>query len=146
MRADGSTFHVVDYNETTGAVKTRCTAQGLRDNSTWSRGQAWCIYGFTMAHRYTRQPLHIETARRCANFFLDQTASQGEPRDGVPLWDFSFGAGQTVDFRDASAVRRAAGLEPACPRRTLARVWGAPPAGGAVPFSSRPDRFSACQT
>jgi hypothetical protein len=37
VRPDGSTFHVVDYDNKTGAVLHRCTAQGYRDNSTWSR-------------------------------------------------------------------------------------------------------------
>ena len=41
-----SSFHVVDYNSTTGEVISRHTSQGYADNSTWSRGQAWGIYGF----------------------------------------------------------------------------------------------------
>jgi hypothetical protein len=42
----GSTWHVVDYNSTTGLVIEKRTSQGFSDNSTWSRGQAWGIYGF----------------------------------------------------------------------------------------------------
>jgi hypothetical protein len=42
----GSSFHVVEYNVTTGAVIARRTAQGYSNSSTWSRGQAWGIYGF----------------------------------------------------------------------------------------------------
>lgn len=42
----GSTWHVVDYNETTGKVLRKRTAQGYSDNSTWARGQAWALYGF----------------------------------------------------------------------------------------------------
>ena len=45
-RPDASSYHVVDYNSTTGAVISRHTSQGYADNSTWSRGQAWGIYGF----------------------------------------------------------------------------------------------------
>ena len=103
VRPDGSTFHVVDYNATTGRVIRRCTAQGFSDSSTWSRGQAWCIYGFTIAFRYTRQPLHLQTARRCADFVLAHTAVQGDPPDRVPLWDFDYPGTQGKDYRDASA-------------------------------------------
>ena len=46
VRPNGSSFHVVEYNATTGEVIGRITAQGYSDNSTWSRGQAWGIYGF----------------------------------------------------------------------------------------------------
>ena len=44
-RPDGSCFHVVDYDPTTGAVLHRQTAQGYADNSAWARGQAWSVYG-----------------------------------------------------------------------------------------------------
>ncbi len=46
IRDDGSTWHVVEYNETTGDVITKRTAQGYSDSSTWTRGQAWAVYGF----------------------------------------------------------------------------------------------------
>lgn len=108
VRADGSTFHVVDYNQSTGAVKYQCTAQGLTDSSTWSRGQSWCIYGFAMAYRYSGLQLHLDTAHRCAAFWLSQTAHQGEPADKVPLWDFSWPGPQTKHNRDASAAAIAA--------------------------------------
>jgi hypothetical protein len=42
----GSTWHVIEYNSTTGNVIKKRTAQGYSDSSTWSRGQAWGIYGF----------------------------------------------------------------------------------------------------
>ena len=42
----GSSFHVVDYNSTTGVVIDRRTSQGYSNSSTWSRGQSWGIYGF----------------------------------------------------------------------------------------------------
>lgn len=42
----GSSFHLVDYNATTGAVIAQGTVQGYSNSSTWSRGQAWGLYGF----------------------------------------------------------------------------------------------------
>jgi unsaturated chondroitin disaccharide hydrolase len=40
VRADGSTYHVVDYN-TDGTVFSKFTVQGAGTETTWSRGQAW---------------------------------------------------------------------------------------------------------
>eukprot|EP01043_Picozoa_sp_COSAG02_P097274 COSAG02_NODE_33507_length_499_cov_0.552500_1_plen_157_part_01 len=108
IRSDGSTFHVVDYDPKTGAVLEKCTNQGLRDNSTWARGQAWCMYGFTMAYRYSHLPNHLAAACRCAEFWLTRTAVEGKPIDGVPLWDFDWPAPQTLNFRDSSAAAIAA--------------------------------------
>jgi hypothetical protein len=89
VRPDGSTYHVVDYDNKTGAVLHRCTAQGYRDNSTWSRGQAWCVHGFSMVYSYTQEDFALQTALRCADKFIAGLALS-EPQDSVPLWDFSW--------------------------------------------------------
>jgi hypothetical protein len=47
IREDGSTWHVVEYDLETGEVLSKHTAQGYADNSTWTRGQSWGVYGFT---------------------------------------------------------------------------------------------------
>lgn len=88
FRPDFSTYHVVDYDEETGAVKHRQTCQGFSDNSTWSRGQAWAIYGFTMAFRETGDPAYLQTARGAADYFLD---NPNLPADKIPYWDFNVG-------------------------------------------------------
>ncbi len=46
IRPDGGTWHVVEYNATTGAVIAKFTSQGYADSSTWSRGQSWGVYGY----------------------------------------------------------------------------------------------------
>jgi hypothetical protein len=65
VRADGSSFHVVDYNATTGAVISRHTAQGYSDSSTWSRGQAWGVYGFANSAWQTSDYLILIHATLC---------------------------------------------------------------------------------
>lgn len=84
LRSDYSSFHVVDYDQVTGAVKTKETHQGFSDNSTWSRGQAWGIYGFTMVYRETKQKQFLETAEKMADYFLDHITE-----DKIPNWDFN---------------------------------------------------------
>jgi unsaturated chondroitin disaccharide hydrolase len=95
VRADGGTYHVVDYEPTTGAIRFRGTFQGYADESTWSRGQAWAIYGFTVVYRYTRDPQMLELARRTAAYWLAHV-----PADGVPRWDFD----APTTFKDSSAA------------------------------------------
>lgn len=83
VRSDGSTYHVINYNPSTGAVKTKGTHQGYSNSSTWARGQAWAIYGFTMTYRETGDARFLVTARKVADYYLSRL-----PSDKVPYWDF----------------------------------------------------------
>jgi rhamnogalacturonyl hydrolase YesR len=81
FRADASSYHLVDYNPTTGAVIKKQTNQGLADESAWARGQAWGLYGFTMSYRETKDASFLDQATRIADFY---TQSARMPADGVP--------------------------------------------------------------
>jgi hypothetical protein len=84
IRSDGSTWHLVVYNSTTGRVIKKGTAQGYSDNSTWSRGQAWGIYGFANMFNRTGNTEYLVTSRRLATYFLNNL-----PSDGIVPWDFA---------------------------------------------------------
>lgn len=86
IRPDYSSYHVVCYDTITGKVAARETAQGYADNSTWARGQAWGIYGFTMVYRETKDARFLKTAMGMADWFLD---NKNLPADKVPYWDFN---------------------------------------------------------
>lgn len=86
FRSDFSTYHVVSYDTISPAVMSRNTAQGFSDNSTWARGQAWAIYGFTMTYRETQEPRFLNAATKAADFYLAHL-----PADLIPLWDFNVG-------------------------------------------------------
>jgi unsaturated chondroitin disaccharide hydrolase len=83
VRPDGSTYHLVDYDPSSGAVLERGTVQGWGDESTWARGQAWGLHGFAIAFRETGDARFLETARLLSGWFLDHL-----PADHVPYWDF----------------------------------------------------------
>ncbi len=100
FRADHSSYHVVDYDTLTGAVRLKQTHQGMADESAWARGQAWGLYGFTAAYRYTRDPAYLAQAERIAEFFFTHP---NLPADGIPYFDFDAPAGKTTP-RDASAA------------------------------------------
>jgi len=84
IRPDGGTWHVIHYNTFTGAVTAKKTSQGFSDDSTWSRGQAWGIYGFANMWRLTGNTAYRDTAVRLANYFLGHI-----PSDGIVPWDFN---------------------------------------------------------
>jgi hypothetical protein len=86
FRSDFSSFHVVDYNPENGQINVRQTVQGYADESAWARGQAWGLYGFTMAYRYTSNPLYLQQAQGIAHFILQHP---NMPDDGIPYWDFN---------------------------------------------------------
>jgi len=102
VRPDGSTFHVVDYN-TDGTVFSKFTAQGAGANTTWSRGQAWGLNGFTMVYRYTQDARFLATAQQLADYFINNL-----PPDFVPYWDFSQSG--TAPRDSSAAAIAAAGL------------------------------------
>lgn len=101
VRKDGTTFHVVTYNSNTGKVMKRGTHQGFSDSRTWTRGQAWAIYGFTYTAQYTGNQVLLETAKRVSDAFLKSL-----PADNVPLWDFN--APKNIAYKDTSASAIAA--------------------------------------
>jgi unsaturated chondroitin disaccharide hydrolase len=102
VRADGSTYQWVDYDPTTGAVVAKGNGQGYDPESSWSRGQAWAIYGFTTAYRETGDTRFLDTARRTASYFIAHL-----PPDYVPYWDFELPS-TTGQPRDSSAATVAA--------------------------------------
>lgn len=113
FRPDYSAYHVICYDSVSGKVIARETAQGYADNSTWSRGQAWAIYGFTMTYRETKDPRFLEFAQGLAGYFIN---NKNLPTDAIPYWDFnanetgykpganSYANKITTPYRDASAA------------------------------------------
>ncbi|MCF7886130.1 MAG: glycoside hydrolase family 88 protein [Candidatus Marinimicrobia bacterium] len=100
FRADNSSFHVVDYDPTNGEVRGKQTWQGFANSSAWSRGQAWGLYGFTMAYRYTKNHKYLSQAQKIAEFTLDH---KNMPEDMIPYWDYN-APNIPNEPRDASAA------------------------------------------
>ncbi|WP_152395362.1 glycoside hydrolase family 88 protein [Paenibacillus guangzhouensis] len=97
IREDASSFHTFYMDTETGEPKYGRTAQGYADDSCWSRGQAWGIYGFPLSYRYTGDGELIELTTKLANYFLDRL-----PEDLVCYWDLIFTDGP--EERDSSAA------------------------------------------
>ncbi|MES2418998.1 MAG: glycoside hydrolase family 88 protein [Bacteroidota bacterium] len=86
FRPDYSSYHVVDYDLNTGKVVKKVTAQGAADESAWSRGQGWGLYGYTMMYRFTKDKHYLEQAKHIASFILNHP---NLPKDKIPYWDFN---------------------------------------------------------
>lgn len=125
IRPDGSTYHFVAYDETTGRVVVKGQGQGYAAESTWSRGQAWMIYGLTMAFRETGDTRYLEGVRRTFDYWVSHV-----PADLVPYWDFD--APSIPDEpRDssaaavvASACMELAAIHPSSEAREAYRAYG----------------------
>jgi len=104
VRPDWSTFHVVEYDSVTGAVRRKQTRQGFADSSTWARGQAWAIHGYTMMARETGDARYADAARSLADRVLPRL-----PSDHVPCWDYDAPDCPAGAPRDASAAAIMAG-------------------------------------
>jgi len=99
FRNDFSTYHVVDYDTITGAVQHQSTAQGYSDNSTWARGQAWAIYGYTMMYKETGDKSYLDIAIKAADIYLKKL-----PSDLIPVWDFNVGESGYLPQKNSKAV------------------------------------------
>lgn len=99
FRSNYSSYHVVSYDTITGGVISQVTHQGVSDDSSWSRGQAWGLYGFTMMYRETRDPKYLDFAANVAKYIINHP---NMPKDKIPYWDFN-APNIPKEDRDASA-------------------------------------------
>ena len=99
FRENGSSYHLVDYDPTTGSAIKRQTVQGFTDDSSWARGQGWGLYGFTMMYRETGRPEYLAHAEKVARYIINHSRL---PSDRIPYWDFD-APGIPDAVRDASA-------------------------------------------
>lgn len=97
FRPDFTSWHMLDYDPSTGEVLRRVTVQGYSDNSAWARGQAWALYGFTMMFRETGCEEFLQQAENVARMLLPRL-----PYDGIPYWDFN-DPDIPYTYKDASA-------------------------------------------
>ena len=98
IRSDDSTYHAVEYDEATGKRVRGYTFQGASDESAWSRGQGWAIYGYVHSARETGKREYLDLAERLATYYMKRL-------DGrvVPPWDFD-ATGADANIKDTAAA------------------------------------------
>ena len=121
VRDDGSTYHAVEYDVESGARRRGYTFQGAADESFWSRGQAWAIYGYAATARATGKRDYLDLAERLARTYLDRL-----DETLVPYWDFDDPAiPEAPRDSSAAAIVASALLEIAAlhPDEPAGQVW-----------------------
>ncbi len=97
VRDNAGSHQTFLFDKDTGAPIRGMKDQGLTDDTTWSRGQGWCIYGMMLTRKYVDDPDAVEICKKMANFYINRL-----PEDFVPYWDFEFTEGD--EPRDTSAA------------------------------------------
>lgn len=106
LRADGSSCHIVIFDPVTGDVLGRPAGQGCAEGSSWSRGQAWALYGFTLNGINSGDRRYIDVARRCAKYFISHIR-----KDGLTDCDFCQPEGEERIDNIAGAIAASGLLE-----------------------------------
>ncbi len=72
IRPDGSVIHMVHYDVDTGECQgvAPCTQGFDPETSSWSRGQAWAVYGFAISYLHTGEQRYLDAAKRVAHYFI----------------------------------------------------------------------------
>jgi unsaturated chondroitin disaccharide hydrolase len=125
VRTDGSVRHIVEYDTQTGDFVKEYGGQGYAEGSSWSRGQAWGLYGFVLSYLYTKDEKYLDTAKRIAQYFISCVCN-----DWLPRCDFRSPIQPTIYDSTAGAIA-------ACGLLELA--------GCVEEYSAEPYKFAALQ-
>ncbi len=101
IRDDGSVCHIVKFDPFTGERVESYGGQGYAHGSSWTRGQAWAIYGFTLSYMHTGDVKYLNTAKKVANYFIANT-----PESGLIPCDFR--QPESPNYEDTTAAAIAA--------------------------------------
>lgn len=84
VRPDGSVHHIAVLDTEDGTLLEYPSGQGYESGSSWSRGQAWGIYGFAISYRHMKNIQYLDIAKNIANYFLANVSQSGY----IPKVDF----------------------------------------------------------
>jgi len=80
LRDDGSINHICEHNRETGELVTTHAGQGAAVGSSWSRGQAWGLYGFLLSYIHTGEQRYLNASKQVANYFIANCSDDWLPR------------------------------------------------------------------
>lgn len=85
IREDGSSFHHYQFDVETHKPLYGLTFQGYSDDSCWSRGHSWAVYGYPIAYSYCKEDYMLQVHKDITYYMLNQLGD-----DLIPQWDFIF--------------------------------------------------------
>ncbi|MBQ6257727.1 MAG: glycoside hydrolase family 88 protein [Clostridia bacterium] len=77
LRPDGSVSHIIEFDPETGKRVREHAGQGYALGTQWSRGQAWGLYGFTLAYHNTQDARYLNAAEKIAANFIAHIRPDG---------------------------------------------------------------------
>ncbi len=104
FRDDYSSYHMVNYDTISGAVKTKSSYQGTSGVSICSKVQAWALYGYTMIYRETGDLEFLELANNIAHYIINVAKL---PTDFVPYSHLTNTIGKPKDTSAAAIMASA---------------------------------------
>lgn len=104
LRDDGSIAHIVEHDRETGEPVATYGGQGYAVGTSWSRGQSWAVYGFTLSYIHTGEERYLNAAKQVANYFIANCCD-----DWLPRIDFRAPA-EPIYYDSTAGVITACGL------------------------------------
>lgn len=77
IRPDGSVNHIVEIDPVTGEFVQSFGGQGMAVGSSWTRGQSWALYGFTLSYLHTKKQNYLDTAKKVAARYISRIPESG---------------------------------------------------------------------
>lgn len=106
VRENGSVIHIGEFDAVTGKFIRSRGGQGYMEGSSWTRGQAWALYGFTLSYLHTKEPVYLEYAEKIAGYFIANI-----PKNGLIPVDFIQPENCTWEDSTAAAIASCGLLE-----------------------------------
>lgn len=104
VREDGSVRHIVIHKHDSPGIVKVLGGQGYDENSSWTRGAAWGLYGFTLSYIHTNKEAYLNTARKIANYFIASSCDDWKVRADFRAPE------EPVEYDSTAAVCAACGL------------------------------------
>ena len=77
IRPDGSVNHIVEFDPFTGEMIKSYGGQGYGEGSSWTRGQGWALYGFTLSYLHTKDKRYLDAAKLVAHYCIANIPDSG---------------------------------------------------------------------
>ena len=106
IREDASHFHTFYFDPETGLPLKGVTKQGRDDNSCWSRGAGWIIYGMMLTKKYMQDdPDAVNICSGATKYYLNRL-----PKDFIPFWDLEFSEDEGEETDSSAAAIAVCGM------------------------------------
>jgi unsaturated chondroitin disaccharide hydrolase len=105
IRPDGSCNHIAVLSPESGECLETPGGQGYAPGSSWSRGQAWAVYGYALSFHHTGDQKYLDTAKSIAHYVIANLAQN----DWLPPVDFR-SPPEPIKYDSTAAMISACGL------------------------------------